>query len=127
MRAFEFLTESDLSLMDQVKYTLPNSYVIPGLKNNDFYMQYRFGVALAGSKGKEQRDKDQIISYEKESLWNENEFVSSFDENVDVHIDDALNQIGMKGKKAVSTKKSQEVIDVKKTSPLKPFKGYKRK
>ena len=41
-----------MSLIDQVQHTLPNSYVIPGLKNNDFYMQYRFGVALAGAKGK---------------------------------------------------------------------------
>lgn len=127
MRAFEFLTENDMSLIDQVQHTLPNSYVIPGLKNNDFYMQYRFGVALAGAKGKEQREKDQVVPYKKESLWNENEFVSSFDPNVGMHIDDALNQIGMTGKKAVSTPKSHEVTDVKKSSPIKAFKGYKRK
>jgi hypothetical protein len=26
---------------------LPNTYVIPELKNNDFYDLYRFGVAIA--------------------------------------------------------------------------------
>jgi hypothetical protein len=42
-------------------------------------------------------------------------------------IDKALSKIGKSGKKAVSTPTSDEMDDTLLQSPIKAFKGYKRK
>lgn len=125
MRAQEFLTESEYSsLLDAASDSLPTTYVLPQLKNNDYYLQYRFGVAIAGAKGsKAQHD---VPKYEKESTWGENQFVSSIDPDVGEYVDDALRQMGMSGKKLVSGKESKESDATNKGSPIKPFKGYKK-
>ena len=63
MRAKEFITETTLSKvhdgLDVVSMTLPNTYIIPELKNNDFYNLYRFGVALAAVRGESGHDNVQ--------------------------------------------------------------------
>ena len=55
MRAHEFITEQRLDQvhdgLDVANKSLPNTYVIPELKNNDFYELYRFGVAIAAVRG----------------------------------------------------------------------------
>ena len=58
MRAKEFIEESrGLSSGDEgrlgpnVADSLPAAYVMPELQNNDFYLQYRFGVAMAAARG----------------------------------------------------------------------------
>lgn len=125
MRAKEFVKESRIgTIQPDVAAALPATYAIPELPNQDPYLQYRFGVALAGAKGKEQRQKDNVTPYNRESKWGENAIVVSFDPDVDKYIDDALSQMGMHGKKLISTIKSEEANDVDKISPLKPFKGY---
>lgn len=131
MRAKEFINESGItgSILPDVQRTLPASYVIPELKNNDFYLQYRFGVALAGAKGQEQRDKDQVPEYSKESPWGENEVIISYAGNgmEEKFIDDALKTLGMgHAEKQVTTSKSEEPVDTGKNSVLKGFKGYKK-
>jgi hypothetical protein len=45
---------------------------------------------------------------------------------MDNFIDDALKQMGLSGKKRLSTIDSEETEDVGKSSPLVPFKGYKK-
>ena len=40
-------------------------------------------------------------------------------------IDSALKQMGLSGKKMISTPTSEEAKDVDKTSPIKAFKGFK--
>lgn len=131
MRAREFITESGItgSILPDVEKTLPATYVIPDLKNNDFYLQYRFGVALAGAKGAEQRGQDNVPQYSRESVWGENQVVIAYaGEGVEEKfIDDALKQIGMSAnaKKQVSSAKSEEPTTTNKNSLLKPFKGYK--
>lgn len=133
MRAKEFINESGItgSILPDVQRTLPASYVIPDLQNNDFYLQYRFGVSLAGAKGAEQRKKDNVPEYSKESPWGENEVIISYagDGIEDKFINDALKQIGLTpgSKKLVSTPKSEEPVDTTTKSPLVGFKGYKRK
>ena len=126
MSAHEFITEmSRVPLSVDVARALPGTYAIPELPNSDFYKQYRFGVAMAGSKGAKQRAADNIQPYSGETEWGENMIVSSYmDPNVSEDIDYALAQIGLSGKRKISTTKSEEATDVTKKSPVNSFKGY---
>ncbi len=134
MRAREFITEQRLDQvhdgLDVANKALPNTFVIPELKNNDFYDLYRFGVAIAAVRG-EQGQSDGVMDgyepkFQAESPWGEQQVVSSFDPNVGELIDKALAKVGKRGKKSVSTPTSDEMDDTGDKSPLKPFKGYKR-
>ena len=125
MRAHEFISEARIgSIQKDVARALPATYAIPELKNQDPYLQYRFGVAIAGAKGAKQREKDDVPEFSRESAWGENEIVVSYGIDVETYIDDALKSMGMSGKKKLSTKKSEEDTDVDMKSPVKPFKGY---
>jgi hypothetical protein len=128
MRAREFINESTGSILPEVQRTLPAAWVIDKLQNNDFYMQYRFGVALAGAKGKEQREKDGVPPYARASTWGENEIVVSYAgvNPLKKYLDDALHELGLPPSAArlVTTSRSEEPADTDKTSPLKGFKGY---
>lgn len=134
MRAREFITEQRLDQvhdgLEVVSKALPNTFVIPELKNNDFYDLYRFGVAIAAVRGEQGQSDGVMDGYEPEfraeSLWGEQQVVSSFDPNVGQVIDKALAKVGKRGKKLVSTPGSDEMDDTGNGSPLKPFKGYKK-
>jgi hypothetical protein len=115
------------SMQSAVAAALPATYAIPELKNQDPYLQYRFGVAMAGAKGAKKRSEDGVQTLSKESSWGENQIVVSSDPNIEQYIDDALKQLGIKGKRLISTKQSEETSNVGKTSVLKPFGGYPRK
>lgn len=131
MRAKEFISEAArIALSQEVARAMPGTYTISGLPNSDFYKQYRFGVAMAGARGQIEREQDGIDAYkfEKETPWGENMIVSSYmDGEIEKDIDYAMKEIGVSGKKRISTPGSEESLDVDKTSPLKAFKGYKRK
>jgi len=131
MRAKEFITEQRVALSVDIARALPGTYTIPGLPNSDFYKQYRFGVAMAGARGQIERVQDSIPPYnfEKETPWGENMIVSAYmDGYIEQDIDYAMKETGVEGgKRLISTKKSEEATDVVKGSPLKAFKGYKRK
>lgn len=128
MRAREFISESTGSILPEVQRTLPAAWVIDALQNNDFYMQYRFGVALAGAKGKKQREKDNVPEYDGKTTWGENEVVVSYAgaAALEEYLKDALGELGLPASaaKLVTTKKSEEPADTKKNSPIKAFKGY---
>lgn len=128
MRAKEFITEVTGSILPDVQRTLPATYVIPDLQNNDFYRQYRFGVAMAGAKGEEQRKKDNVPEYNKETSWGENEIVVSYAGSSveEKYINDALRKLGIssKAKKQVTTDKSEEPLNTNNTSPISSFKGF---
>ena len=127
MRAYEFITEGRTgSLAPDVAEALPATYVIPELPNQDPYLQYRFGVALAAAKGAKQRAGDDIPPFTKTSAWGENQIVIGYmDPDTGDYIDDALKQMGLHGKKMISTPTSEEAKDVDKTSPVQAFKGFK--
>jgi len=131
MRAKEFITEQRAALSVDVARALPGTYTIPGLPNSDFYKQYRFGVALAGSRGQIEREQDSIPPYnfEEETPWGENLIISAYmDGDIDKDIDYAMREAGVEGgKKLISSMKSEEATDVIKASPIKAFKGYRRK
>ena len=135
MRAKEFIIETVLSKvhdgLDVVAMSLPNTYVIPELKNNDFYDLYRFGVAIAAVRGESGTDDGVQNGFEPdfraESSWGEHQVISSeFDKDIGKTIDQALKKVGKSGKKSVSTPGSDEMDDTITQSPIKGFKGYKR-
>ena len=124
MRAHEFLAESIDKLLPDQADALPATYAIPELPNQDPYLQYRFGVAIAGAKGREQREKDGVPHASSASAWGENEIVVSYGHDAGEYIDDALKTMGMRGKKMISSPTSIETKDVGKKSPMNSFKGY---
>ena len=133
MRAREFIVEQKLDDAHDglavVAKSLPNTFIIPELKNQDFYQLYRFGVAMAAVRGESGNDNvqnDFEPEFQAESDWGEHQIVSSMDPEVGQLIDKALHKIGKSGKKAVSTPTSDEMDDTLLQSPIKPFKGYKR-
>jgi len=128
VRAKEFISEgkSPEKLLPDQADALPATYVIPELPNQDPYLQYRFGVAIAAAKGKRQRDEDGVSSMNRTSAFGENEIVVSYGNDVGPYIDDALKQMGLSGKKMISTPTSIETTDVGKKSPINSFKGYKK-
>ena len=120
MRAKEFITEN--SLPDRIASPLPSTWVIPELQNQNAYLQYRFSVALAGAKAARNGD---IPRLSKDSVWGENQIVSGYmNPDIEQDIDFALGEMGLKGKKLVTSKDSEETSDTGKDSPLKAFKGY---
>jgi hypothetical protein len=131
MRAKEFITESTGSILPEVQRTLPAAWVISALQNNDFYKQYRFGVALAGAKGAAQRKEDNVPEYATTSTWGENEIIISYAgrEPLQSYLDDALREMGLppSAAKLVTTPHSEEPVGTGIKSTLQPFKGYARK
>ena len=134
MRAKEFIFEQRLDQvhdgLEVASMALPNTFVIPELKNNDFYDLYRFGVAIAAVRGESGTDDVQNghkPNFNAESSWGEQQVVSSeFDKDIGKTIDQALKKVGKSGKKMVSTPSSDEMDDTSIGSPIKPFKGYKK-
>ena len=128
MRAKEFITEGRTGTITRdVGLALPGAFKIPALKNQDPYLQYRFGVAIAGAKGAAQRANDHVPPFDgKESVFGENEIVVSYDPHVKDYIHDALRSMGMPPSDAIQigTMASEEAPDVDKVSPVKGFKGY---
>jgi hypothetical protein len=125
MRAKEFITEQR-NLPDRITKPMPATWVIPELQNQNAYLQYRFSVALAGAKATRNGD---IPRMDKDSVWGENQLVSGY-MNPDVadDIDFALGEMGLTGSKVlVTSEHSEETSDTGIGSPLKAFKGYKRK
>jgi N-acyl-D-aspartate/D-glutamate deacylase len=129
MRAYEFITESVTDGLNIAGYALPNTYIIPELKNNDFYELYRFGLAIADVRGTSIDDTVQNQyrhTFKAESDWGEHQVITSFDPDVGNIIDQALTKVNKRGKKLVSSASSEEVPSTSKLSPVNPFKGYKR-
>lgn len=137
MRIKEFLTEQQMDevhdLMDVARLSLPNTYKLDQLKNNDFYPIYRFGVAIADVRG-HQADENPLNKdlnpykpdFHAESTWGENQVVSGYDPKLKDVAKQALQKINKPGITTVSTPGSEEMKDTNKGSPLKPFKGYKK-
>ena len=128
MRAKEFITEGRTGTITRdVGLALPGAFKIPALKNQDPYLQYRFGVAIAGAKGAAQRANDHVPPFDgAESVFGENEILVSYDPHVKDYIHDALRSMGMPPSDAIQigTMASEEAPDVDKVSPVKGFKGY---
>ena len=131
MRAKEFITEQRTDGLTVASYSLPNTYIMPDLKNNDFYELYRFGVAFAAVRGEGGQDdgvqNEFKNEFQSETSWGEHQLVSSeFDEDLGNTIDKTLKKVGKTGKKLVTSANSNEIPNTNVQSTLKPFKGYTR-
>lgn len=117
MRAREFIIENTSSLQPDVAAAIPAAYVIPKLKNQDPYLQYRFGLAIVAAKKHKYGVKDE---FEPESAWGENQVIVSYANNIDEYIDDALARMGLSAgdKKLISTRRSEETKTVNIVSPI---------
>ena len=112
MRAKEFITETTLSKvhdgLDVVSMTLPNTYIIPELKNNDFYNLYRFGVALARSP--------RYVTAKQGPIGSQFTTIGYSDVDQEI-IDHTREEFGLPVRK-LSTKGSFELDGVNKSSPV---------
>lgn len=116
------------SLTHEVADSLPQAFVIPALDSGNPYMQYKFGVAIAGARGAPGRALDNIPPFKQSDLpevFSDKEVVISFDPHIDQIIDAAMKELGIPGgKRRIGVKGSRESTDVYNVSPVRGFKGF---
>ena len=111
-------------LQPDISRALPNAETFPNLPNQDPYLQYRFGLAMAAALAV----KDDKIEYDYESAFGENLAViarTPAEEEI-VRIAQTLDPLG-RFKRQISTKDSSEATDVNKVSPMRAQGPVKRK
>ena len=127
MRAREFVTESRAKLPAEVAGPMHDTYMLPGLRNNDSYRSYRFGVAMARARADLGGVGKDLPAWNTESAMGMYGIIAGFDENVDPVIDLALKMTDIAGGKIpVSSDDSEEPKSVDTVSPIRPFRGYPR-
>jgi hypothetical protein len=127
MRAREFIVENRARLPVEVSGPMHDTYMLPGLRNNDAYRSYRFGVALARARADLGGDGKDLPAWNSESAMGMYGIIAGFDETVDPVIDAALKMTNISGGKiSVSSDDSEEPKFVDTVSPIKAFKGYAR-
>jgi hypothetical protein len=127
MRAREFIVENRAKLPVEIGAPMHDTYMLPGLRNNDAYRSYRFGVAMARARADIGGPGKDLPKWNTESALGMYGIVSGFDETVDPVIDLALKMTNISGGKiSVSSDASEEPAYVATTSPVKAFKGYPR-
>jgi hypothetical protein len=117
MRAKEFLPETKLhgtfgKVEKNVSDSLPGAFVQRDLRNTDPYMQYRYGLALAGARAKEEHD----IEFEQESAWAENLSIIPFSVEDEETVRLADKMMGVKATRIASSKSTE--TDVNAVSPV---------
>jgi hypothetical protein len=117
MRAKEFITEIKLhgkfSKVDaQVSNSLPGAFVQRELRNTDPYMQYRYGVALAGARA----NKEHGVEFNQESAWAENLSLVAFSPEDEETIRLADNLMGVNASRIASSRSTE--TDASTVSPV---------
>ena len=124
MRAREFISEqAHGSLQPGVAEALPSTFIIPGLPNQNSYVQYRYGVALAGAGAKEALEKEGMDTFHKESPWGDGMIVVAYDESEVALMKKALAMMNVGGATQLSTAASVESSTTGKKSPVRAVKG----
>ena len=127
MRAREFVTESRPKLPVEASDPMHDTCMLPGLRNNDAYRSYRFGVAMARARADLGGAGKDLPAWHSESAMGMYGVIAGFDETVDPAIDLALKMTDTPGGKiSVSSNDSQEPSYVDTVSPIRAFKGYPR-
>jgi hypothetical protein len=110
------------SLTTAVARAMPTTWELPGLPNQDPYLQYRMGIAMAGARSGE--------PMETESAFGENMSVIGYTDADNETVKLALKNMGKKyakGARSIATRKSEEATDVNKTSPIQAQGPVKRR
>ena len=117
MRAKEFITEIKLhgtwgQVEKNVSDALPGAFVQRDLRNTDPYMQYRYGLALAGARAKAEHD----IDFEQESAWAENFAIVTYtpEDEETIRLADAM--MGVSASRIASSNSTE--TDVNAVSPV---------
>jgi hypothetical protein len=127
MRAREFMIENRAKLPAEAAGPMHDTYMLPGLRNNDAYRSYRFGVAMARARADLGGVGKDLPAWNSESALGMYGIIAGFDENVDPVIDLALKMTDIAGGKiSVSSDASEEPGYVDTVSPIRAFKGYPR-
>jgi hypothetical protein len=127
MRAREFVMEQRGKLPPEISHPIHDMYMIPGIRNNDAYRSYRFGVAIARARSDLGGPGKDLPKWNSQSALGMYGVIAGFDENVDPVIDLALKMTDTPGGKVpVSTNPSEDPPSTFAVSPVKAFKGYPR-
>lgn len=127
MRAREFINESRAQLPVEAAGPMHDTYMLPGLRNNDAYRSYRFGVAIARARADLGGPGKDLPKWNSESAMGMYGIIAGFDETVDPAIDLALKMTDTPGGKIpVSSDDSEEPGYVDSKSPIQAFRGYPR-
>ena len=114
MKIKEILSEGGTgSLTTGVARAMPTTWELPGLPNQDPYLQYRMGVEMANARSGE--------GMNTESAFGENMTVIGYTDADDETVQLALKNMGgkfSKGARSIATRKSEEAPDVNKQSPV---------
>ena len=127
MRAREFITEQTGKLPPETAEPMQNTFILPGIRNNDAYQTMRFSVAIARARAEEGGYEEDLPDWTSITAVGRNAMVVGFNDGVGKVIDRALKMTDTPGgKQLISSELSTEPGLVNSKSPIKPFKGYQR-
>jgi hypothetical protein len=127
MRAREFITEQVGKLPPETAQPMQNTFILPGIRNNDAYQTMRFSVAIARARAEAGGYEPDLPEFTSVSAVGRNAMIIGFNDGVDDVIDRALKMTDTPGgKELIGSQTSEEPKLVNKTSPVKGFKGYPR-
>lgn len=127
MRAREFVTEQRAQLPPEERDPIHNTYMLPGIRNNDAYKTMRLSVAIARARADVAGYGADMPKWKSQSAFGQNAVIMGFNDSVDDVIDAALRMTDTAGGKvAVSSEHSKEPPLVNKQSPVRAFRGYRR-
>ena len=122
MKSSDFLTEHTEPLSSDQAHALPAAFVLPDLKNNDAYLQYRFGIALAAARAADAGE----VSLDAETVFGENMAVIARSKEEEETLSMALRSFGTHNQsKRISSSNSVESPTVSTTSPVPQNSGKK--
>jgi len=114
MKIKEILSEGGTgSLTTGVARAMPTTWELPGLPNQDPYLQYRMGLAMADARSGE--------PFDSQSAFGENMSIIGYTDADNETVKLALKRMGpeyAKGARSIATRKSEEATDVNKISPM---------
>ena len=128
MRAREFISEQRANLPPEERDPMHNTYMLPGIRNNDAYHAMRLGVAIARARSDAGPGQPPGMQpFPEESAFGQNAIVSGFNDNVEAVLDQALKMTNTPGgKQLIGSKTSEEPPSINHKSPMRPFRGYGR-
>jgi hypothetical protein len=128
MRASEFITEAKRGkLSSSESGPMRDTFILPGIRNNDAYKTYRLSMAFARARADNGGYGAELPEWNEQGALGPYAVVSVLGADGADLIDQALNMTGVPGGKInVGGPSSSEPTEVNTSSPVKGFKGYKR-